>query len=79
MNLICGALKNLWLEFYNEYIRNVDDKTKAMIGGACILASMFMFILCTKGGSKTEMVNSWFLFWISMLLFIAGIAYLFFL
>ena len=78
MNLICGALKNLWLEFYNKYVRNLDDKTKVTVGGALILASIFIFVLSTKGHDKTQMVNSWFLFWVSMLLFLAGLYYLIF-
>lgn len=78
MNLLCGALKNLWYQFYNNYVKNLDDKTKVMIGGACVILSIFVFVLCTKGPNKSEMVNSWFLFWISMLLFLVGIFYLIF-
>ena len=29
MNLICGALKNLWNEFYTNCVVNLDDRTKA--------------------------------------------------
>ena len=78
MNLLCGALKNLWYDFYNNYVKNLDDKTKAMVGGACVILSLFIFVLCTKGHNKAEMVNSWFLFWVSMALFLAGLYYLLF-
>lgn len=78
MNLICGALKNLWLEFYTKYVKNLDDETKVIVGSALIVLSMFIFVLCTKGHSKSEMVNSWFLFWVSMFLFLAGMYYLLF-
>lgn len=78
MYLLCGALKNLWFEFYNNCVKNLDDKTKVTVGGACIILSMFIFVLCTKGHSKSEMVNSWFLFWVSMLLFLVGMYYLLF-
>ena len=76
MNLICGALKNWWYEFYNTYVRNLDDKTKITIGVACIVLSMIVFVLCTKGHNKSEMVNSWFLFWVSIILFLIGVFYL---
>jgi len=76
MNLLCGALKNLWYEFYNNYVRNLDDKTKISIGVICIILSIFIFVLSTKGHNKSEMINSWFLFWISLILFIVGVFYL---
>ena len=76
MNLICGALKNLWYEFYNTCVRNLDDKTKVIIGVSCIVLSMIVFVLCTKGHNKSEMVNSWFLFWVSIILFLIGVFYL---
>lgn len=78
MNLMCGALKNLWYEFYNTYIKNVDIKTKIMIGGICLFLALVFFVMCTKGPKKSEMVNSWFLFWISMVLFLVGVYYLVF-
>ena len=78
MYLLCGALKNLCFEIYNNYVKNLDDKTKVMVGSACVVLSLFVFVLCTKGHSKSEMVNSWFLFWISMALFLAGMYYLLF-
>jgi hypothetical protein len=37
-----------------------------------------VFILSTKGAGKGEMIGSWFLFWISMALFIAALFYLVF-
>jgi hypothetical protein len=75
MNLLCGALKNVWFEFYNNYVKGLDDKTKVMVGGICLMLSIFVFILSTKGGSKSNMVNNWFLFWVSLLLF--GVAMLY--
>ena len=76
MNLLCGALKNLWLEFYNNCIKGLDDRTKVMVGGICIMLSIFSFILCTKGHSKSNMVNNWFLFWLSLIIFAIAIYYL---
>lgn len=78
MNLICGALKNLWNEFYTNCVVNLDDRTKATVGFAFVIASIFVFILSTKGAGKGEMIGSWFLFWISMALFIAALFYLVF-
>ena len=76
MNLLCGALKNLWYEFYNNYVIGLDDRTKVMVGGLCLILSIFLFVLCTKGHNKAEMVNSWFLFWLSMATFFVAIFYL---
>lgn len=78
MHLFCGALKNLWLEFYNNYVIGLDDRTKVIVGFAFVVLSMFVFVMCTKGHSKSEMVNSWFLFWLSMGLLLAGLYYLLF-
>lgn len=76
MNLLCGALKNLWYEFYNNYVRNLDDKTKVTVGLVCLCISMIVFVMCTKGHNKAEMVNSWFLFWLSIILFLVSMFYL---
>ena len=76
MNLLCGALKNLWYEFYNNYVKNLDDKTKVTIGLVCLVISMIVFVMCTKGHNKAEMVNSWFLFWLSIILFLVSMYYL---
>lgn len=79
MSQICGMLKNLWYNFYNKYVRGLDFKTKMIIGGVFVLLSIVIFILSTKGNNKTQMVNSWFLFWLSIILFIIGLLYLVFL
>lgn len=78
MNLLCGALKNVWFEFYNNYVRGLDDKTKVMVGGLCLILSIFLFVMCTKGSSKSDMVNNWFLFWLSICLFAVAVFYLVF-
>ena len=69
MDLMCGAFKNLWTTIYNTCVKNLDDRTKYIIGGVLLVASMLVFVLCTKGHNKAQMVNSWFLFWISLILF----------
>ena len=76
MNLLCGALKDFWNSIYNTYIRNLDNTTKVNIGIVCIVISIGLFILCTKGHNKAQMVNSWFLFWLSMIVFIIAILFL---
>ena len=77
MNLLCGALKNLWFEFYNNCIKGLDDKTKATVGVICLVLSICVFIMCTKG-NKAQMVNNWFLFWLSIALFGTAVYYLMF-
>ena len=76
MNLICGFLESLWTKFYNTCVRGVSAQTRYMIGGAIVLGAIIIFIACTKGSKKGEMIGSWFLFWISMLCPIAGIYYM---
>ena len=75
MNLLCG-LKDIWYNFYNNYIRNIDDKTKTTVGVICLMVSIGLFILCTKGHDKANMVNSWFLFWLSLIVFVVSILFL---
>jgi hypothetical protein len=75
MNLICGFIESIWTKFYNSYVKNIPAQTRYMIGGALIFASILVFIFSTKGSKKGEMVGSWFLFWISALLLIAGVVY----
>jgi hypothetical protein len=76
MNLLLGALKNMWHTFYNNYIYTMTDKTKMTVGIVCILISCLVFVMCTKGHDKSKMVNSWFLFWISLLSFVVGVLFL---
>ena len=76
MNLLCGALKNLWYEFYNNYVKGLDDKTKVTVGILALILSIFLFVLCTKGPNKADMVNNWFLFWLSIAMFFVAIFYL---
>ena len=78
MNLLCGALKNVWFEFYNNYVKGLDDRTKVMVGGLCVILSIFTFVMSTKGSSKSDMVNNWFLFWVSLCLFAVAVFYLLF-
>ena len=76
MNFLCGALKNLWNEFYINYVKNLDDKTKVTIGTVCLILSLFIFVVSTKGPDKAKMIQSWFLFWVSLVLMLVAIFYL---
>jgi len=76
MNLMCGFIKSIWTKFYNTCVRNVPDQTRNIIGAAIIFGAILLFILCTKGGKKGEMIGSWFLFWVAMIALIAGVVYL---
>lgn len=78
MNLLCGALKNVWLDFYNNFVKGLDDRTKVIVGGVCLMLSIFLFIMCTKG-NKSTLVNNWFLFWLSIIIFAISIYFLVFL
>ena len=76
MNRLCGALENLWYNFYNTCFRNVDMSVRYTIGTILIVLSIITFIFSTKGKSKSELINNWFLFWISMILLIIGVLYM---
>lgn len=76
MNLLCGALKNVLFDLYNKCVIGLDDKTKVIVGGICIMLSIGVFILCTKGKNKSDMVNNWFLFWLAIVFFAVGVFYL---
>lgn len=75
MNLLCSAFKTFWFNLYNNYVKNIDEKSKIVIGAVCLILSIFVFIMSTKGGNKAEMINNWFLFWISLILFGVSILY----
>ena len=76
MNLLCGAIKNLWNNFYNTCFRNVDMSVRYTVGLVLVVAAIVFFILSTKGKSKSQMVNNWFWFWISMISLICGVLYM---
>ena len=76
MSLLLSAFANFWYNFYNTCFRNVDSKVRYTVGGALIVLSIITFIYCTKGKSKNELINNWFLFWISIIFLIAGILYM---
>ena len=76
MNLLLGFIQSIWTKFYNTCVRNVPEQTRRIIGGAIILGAVIIFIFCTKGGKKGEMIGSWFLFWVSMICLICGVVYL---
>ena len=76
MNLICDFFLNLWTNFYDKYILNVEPKLKATIGLGMIIISLICFIYSTKNSKKGEMIGKWWLFWISSILLVAGVIYL---
>ena len=76
MNLLCGAFKDFFVNLYYTYAKNLPEKTKMIVGVVCVVASIFIFILSTKGHDKANMINSWFLFWISLIVFGVGVFYL---
>ncbi len=76
MNLICSAFKNFWYSFYNTCFRNIDMRIRYSVGGGLIVLFLLTFVACTKGKSKSELINNWFLFWLSMIFLIVGILYM---
>lgn len=76
MSILLNAFVNFWYNFYNTCFRNVDSKVRYGVGGGLIVLALLTFIACTKGKSKNELINNWFLFWISMIFLIAGVLYM---
>ena len=76
MNLICDFFLNLWTNFYDKYILNVEPKIKSTIGLGMIIISLICFIYSTKNSKKGEMIGKWWLFWISSILLVVGVIYL---
>lgn len=76
MNLLCGLVQNLWNTVYNKCVRNLDDATKVRIGVILLIASMILFIMCSKGPNKAHLVNNWFLFWLALITFVMAVMYL---
>jgi len=76
MNLLLSGAMDLWQNFYNKYVINVDDRTRYKIGFVSLMIAIGLFILCTKGHNKAAMVNSWFLFWLSLIVFGISLLYL---
>ena len=76
MDMMCGSFRNIVTAIYNTCVRNLDNSTKVTIGVSLLIASLLTFVLCTKGHNKSQMVNSWFLFWISLILFGVSVCYL---
>lgn len=76
MDIMCGAFKNFWYTIYNACVNDLSDSTKSIIGGVLIVISLLVFVLCTKGHNKAQMVNNWFLFWLSLIIFGIAICYL---
>lgn len=76
MNLICGAIQSLWNDFYNTCVRNLDHKTKMIIGLVAIVVGLLVFVVSVKNNKNPQFVNNWFLFWISIIIVLIGIFYL---
>lgn len=77
MNIqLCQFLKNIWYNFYDDCVRNVDTKTRYEIGITMLVVAIILFVLSTDGKSKTNMINHWFLFWISAIVLILSIVYM---
>ena len=76
MNMLCNTFTDFWNKAYFTLVSNVESKVKVAIGVVCLIVSIFLFIMCTKGSSKSEMVNNWFLFWLSMIVFVVGLFYM---
>ena len=76
MNLLCGFFQNLWNEFYQSCIVDVEPKTKGAIGLGLVILGIITFIYSTQKSKKGEMIGRWWLFWISSILFVCGVIYL---
>jgi len=66
------GIKAFWHSFYYGTFGNIDLKVKNVLGLTLLFLFLVAFIFSTRGKSKSNLINNWFLFWISMILLILG-------
>ncbi len=75
MYLILGIISNLWNNIYNTCVAGVPQETRQQIGIWTMVAAILLFAWSMKGSKKTQVINSWFLFWLSVIALIISIVY----
>lgn len=76
MHLILGIVASAWNTVYNAVFGSLDKTTRNTVGLWVLVFAILMFVSSMKGSKKSQVINSWFLFWISVIALIISILYL---
>ena len=76
MFLILGIFASAWNNVYNTVFGSLDKSTRNTVGLWVMVFAILMFVSSMKGSKKSQVINSWFLFWISIIAAIISILYL---
>ena len=75
MQLICGIITTIWNKIYNTIFASLDEETKTKVGVGILIFALLMMSWSLKSPKKTQVVGSWFLFWIAVISLIVSILY----
>lgn len=76
MYLLLGFLSDLWDNVFNKFVAGLPDQTRRNIGLGAMVAAILLFVWSMQGSKKSQVINSWFLFWLSVIVLIVSIVYL---
>lgn len=76
MYLLLGFLSDLWDNIFNKFVAGLPDQTRRNIGLGAMVAAILLFVWSMQGSKKSQVINSWFLFWLSVIVLIVSIVYL---
>ncbi|MBE5738121.1 MAG: hypothetical protein E7354_00075 [Clostridiales bacterium] len=76
MALLLGFLGNLWDNIMNSCLAGLTQEARNNIGLGTMVAAILLFVWSMQGSKKTQVINSWFLFWLSVIVLIVSITYL---
>lgn len=76
MYLLLGFLSDLWDNIFNKFVAGIPDQTRNNIGLGAMVAAILLFVWSMQGSKKSQVINSWFLFWLSVIVLIVSIVYL---
>ena len=75
MHLILGMIASAWNNIYNKIFGSLDEGKRNTVGLWILVFAILMFVSSMKGSKKSQVINSWFLFWISVIALIISILY----
>ena len=76
MHLILGIIASAWNNIYNAIFGSLDESMKNRVGLALIVVAILLLALSMKGSKKSQVIHSWFLFWLSAIVLVVSILYL---
>ena len=76
MHLILGMIASAWNNFYNAVFGSLDESTKNKVGIYILVVAIMLLVWSMRGSKKSQVINSWFLFWVSAIALIVSILYL---